>query len=658
MFHYRRVYKCDVAVIGGGVGGVAAALAAAEGGVNVVLSEATDWLGGQITSQGVAALDEHALIETFGGTRSYQQLRQAIRAFYQEQYGVPARMPDGAPLNPGNGWVSRLCFEPRVALHVIETMLAPHVATGRLVILRSHTPSDALVESGRVRAVGLRPAHGDDVQVRAAYFLDATELGDLLPLTGTPYLSGAEAQSDTGEPHAAPHGPQPDEVQAFTYCVAVEYRPGENHTIAKPAGYERMRDTQPYTLTLRGRAGEPRPFKMFETSPEGLPPFWTYRRLRDGMLLDPAGYTRDIALINWAGNDYHGANLIDKPAAEQARIMAAARQLTLGFIYWLQTEAPRDDGTGFGYPGLRILSTVLGGVGGLAKAPYIRESRRIVACKRIVEQEIAASGREGARAEPFYDSVGVGWYPIDLHECVGNPRTLYEATLPFQIPLGALIPQTTSNLIAAGKNIGTTHITNGAYRLHPVEWNIGEAAGTLAAFCCALGCTPRRVWETELLLRRLQRRLLRRGVPLAWAVDIPPDHPLFVPAQLLLTLGVIVPGSKRAWSLEVQPDQPITHAEAAQMLRAVLRLAFGPEAPRVPRHWNHQMEAVVSRAELLKVLRAHHFSHLRVYPAAMFQNPPAWGELCATLAPLIENAIGSLEPEGRHKEREANAGSG
>ncbi|MGG2474547.1 FAD-dependent oxidoreductase, partial [Rhizobium sp. BR5] len=33
------------------------------------------------------------------------------------------------------------------------------------------------------------------------------------------------------------------------------------------------------------------------------------------------------------------------------------------------------------------------------------------------------------------------------------------------------------------KNIGTTHITNGCYRLHPVEWNIGEVAGMLAAYC-------------------------------------------------------------------------------------------------------------------------------------------------------------------------------
>ena len=57
----------------------------------------------------------------------------------------------------------------------------------------------------------------------------------------------------------------------------------------------------------------------------------------------------------------------------------------------------------------------------------------------------------------------------------GEPKR----TIPFEIPLGALLPERVENLLPACKNIGTTHITNGCYRLHPVEWNIGEAAGAL-----------------------------------------------------------------------------------------------------------------------------------------------------------------------------------
>ena len=101
--------SCDVLVVGGSVGGVAAALALVGRGHNVCLLEETDWLGGQMTSQGIAALDEHEHIEQFGGTRSYYQLCEAIRDYY---HGLAPRQEAGA-LNPGTCWVSRLAFERR-----------------------------------------------------------------------------------------------------------------------------------------------------------------------------------------------------------------------------------------------------------------------------------------------------------------------------------------------------------------------------------------------------------------------------------------------------------------------------------------------------------------------------------------------------------------
>jgi hypothetical protein len=90
------------------------------------------------------------------------------------------------------------------------------------------------------------------------------------------------------------------------------------------------------------------------------------------------------------------------------------------------------------------------------------------------------------------------------------------ASTPFQIPLGALLPIRMRNLLPANKNIGTTHITNGAYRLHPVEWNIGEAAGALAARCLYTGEPPHAVRDKADLLQDFQAVLTRRGVELAW----------------------------------------------------------------------------------------------------------------------------------------------
>ena len=507
-------HHVDIAIIGAGMGGVAAALAACDAGKSVVLTEPTQWIGGQITSQGVSALDEHRHIEHYGGTHSYVAMCEGIRRHYQTTYGVDA-MPAGAPLNPGDGWVSRLCFEPRAGLKVLQDMLAPHMASGRLTILLEQEPVAAQVEDHRVISVEMRGKATDPCAIHAQYFLDATELGDLLPLTRTAYVTGAESRLDTQEADAMPQ-PEPRMIQGFTFCFAAEFCEGESHVIDKPADYERMRDAQPYTLTLKSRDGSPRPFKMFAPGEVGLP-FWTYRRLLSRELLDPQGKhgLRDLALINWNSNDYHSRSIIDVSEMERDEIFDEAKLLSLGFLYWLQTECPRDEG-GFGYPEMKLRPDVMGTEDGLSMAPYIRESRRLIALKRIVAHEILKAARPDAKQAAFDDSVGVGWYPMDLHPAVGNAKSMFEPTLPFQIPLGALIPIKTQNLIAANKNIGTTHLSNGSYRLHPVEWNIGESAGALAALCCECGQPPRQVRESPALFAQLQDRLRERGVPLNW----------------------------------------------------------------------------------------------------------------------------------------------
>jgi hypothetical protein len=205
--------------------------------------------------------------------------------------------------------------------------------------------------------------------------------------------------------------------------------------------------------------------------------------------------------------------------SEERRLHAwrGAQQLSLSFLHWMQTEAPRHDG-GYGYHGLRLRDDIFGTEHGLAKYPYIRESRRIQAEFTVLEQHLGVEARAGrAGAEPFSDSVGIGAYRIDLHPSTAPRNYVDIDTWPFQIPLGALIPIRVENLLAAGKNIGTTHVTNGAYRLHPVEWNIGEAAGALAAFCLERGVTPRQARNSQSDLEEFQRLLVTKlGIDLAW----------------------------------------------------------------------------------------------------------------------------------------------
>ena len=123
-------------------------------------------------------------------------------------------------------------------------------------------------------------------------------------------------------------------------------------------------------------------------------------------------------------------------------------------------------------------------------------------------------GAHGAVEYP--DTVGIGAYRIDLHPSTGGDPYIDIACCPFQIPLGALLPVRVENLLAAAKNIATTHVTNGAYRLHPVEWNIGEAAGQLAAFCVRTGTPPGAVRADPARLTAFQAELAQAGVELRW----------------------------------------------------------------------------------------------------------------------------------------------
>jgi hypothetical protein len=574
--------ECDVLVVGGGTGGVAAAWAAARLGRSVHITEETDWLGGQFTSQGVSALDEHGHIERFGGTRSYYQLRNGIRKHYEQLLDDHAR--GNSDLNPGSCWVSRLAFEPRVAVNVLDALLAPLVATGRLKIHYRTKAVGAAVRSDRIQEImAISLQTGEYTRFVPSIVIDATELGDVLPLTGAEYAVGAESIAETGEPHAQPYEAKPHCVQSLTYTFAAELgTPGTNAVISKPDGYESSRDGQPYTLRIHVSGGEIYSedtgwlnYAVLEKTPGTKGSLWEYRRLIDRRQF--AAYPADISMFNWPSNDYRHSSVLDGSSENVARAFQAAKRVSLGFLYWLQTEAVRE-GRPAGYPEIALRPDIMGSADGLSKHPYIRESRRMRARKTIVEQEVSAEHQSGSRAAQFLDSVGVGWYPIDIHRAGADDVGASCRTKPFQIPLGALIAGRIENLIAASKNIGTTHITNGCYRVHPVEWNIGESAGTLAAFAIERARDPHHVQRDAGLLRRFQRVLAEEGVPLAWATDVPMSNSAAASIQLLL----VILGDVGA--LEFLPDARLSAAEleiwGSRIREVGLRIPEGPALTR------------------------------------------------------------------------------
>ncbi|KAF5552061.1 fad-dependent oxidoreductase [Fusarium phyllophilum] len=529
-------FSTDILITGGGLGGVAAALGALRRGRHVFLTEEYDWLGGQLTSQAVPP-DEHTWVEQFGVTRSYRALRDGIRQYYRDNYPLTEEARRRAQLNPGAGHVSKLCHEPRVAVAVIEAMLMPFIGSGLLTVKKRVKAVSCEMVGQVVRSVEFRKLDGGGTfTVDAKYVIDATELGDLLPITKTPYVTGFESRKDTGEP-SAPEEAQPQNSQAVSICFAVDHIEGEDHTIPKPERYDHWRSCHPdfWAAPLLGlKAPHPRTLKIvereFTPNPNDDPAsvisdqrksggdmnLWTFRRIAAKDNFIPGAYRSDICLVNWPMIDYFEKPIIDVSEGELQERLAEASSLSYSMLYYLQTYCPRADGKGTGYPGLRLRGDITGTEHGLAMAPYIRESRRIKAVTTVVEQDLSLDVRGSKGAVHYPDSVGVGMYRIDLHPSTGGDNYIDVACCPFEIPLGALIPVERPNLLAASKNIGTTHITNGCYRLHPVEWNIGEAAGLLAAHCLDRKLSPHEVQGKKELFKEFQDMIVKEGVETEW----------------------------------------------------------------------------------------------------------------------------------------------
>ncbi|MBC8121748.1 MAG: FAD-dependent oxidoreductase, partial [Gemmatimonadaceae bacterium] len=333
-------YECDLAVVGGGLGGVAAALEGLRAGHKVCLTEMTDWLGGQVSQQGVAALDEDTVQrreELF--PRGYREFRALVRG----RYGEP---------NPGRCWVSTLCFSPQTGALVLEKMLEPYRESGQLVLLKDTVVKTLDVEGAQVRAVvalthvsknpqrdanSLPLSHFiedwyapessalfEKRQVRLVppaakrggaaswVVIDATETGELLPLAGVPYRLGTERRTPW-EPGASAAGADPYCTQSFTYSFAVE-KTGARQSFPRPANYE-----SPFN----------KPGYSYEKDTFTFGGIFTYRRIKSSLDLQslperlsentlPLG---EQSVLNWTwGNDWRLSTATDNLVLTQAQL--------------------------------------------------------------------------------------------------------------------------------------------------------------------------------------------------------------------------------------------------------------------------------------------------------------------------------------------------
>jgi hypothetical protein len=536
----KQVWECEVVVVGGTLGGVSAAAQSMQTGAQTCLIELAPWLGGQISSQGVSAIDESSAMQAaqnFGD--SWITFKQLVR----EQ---PVKLPDwtgvsSASVSELNScWVGSLCFLPEVGANAAEQWLdaahelspdsrwqtstafkgAEFDPTGRQItaiyaVQRIPKRAD-YVPTGRLsKELPLWYSWSADEQFekvpmrlqapagKQMIVIDATDTGELIGWAGLPYRLGSEARTTTSESFASRQD-NPDCTQAFTYpfALALHNDQGESYASLAQIQPDYPRAEHRKDFDLQG-------FPMFKGAS-----VFNYRRIvsttgNDSRTGTPA--LGDITMMNWnRGNDW---TLMDPPLILNEKRIAAtgqhenwmgglsvsalrhAEEHALLFAEWLmETQSSPDLPLAF----LAGETSPMATSSGLSMMPYIREGRRILGRPAygptdfmIREPDLRTDMRGGRDFTPT--AIALTHYRIDMHGCryrnwsesweaSGAPLGDESAIKPIYIPLEAIIPQGVDNVLIGGKSIAASHIVNAATRLHHGEWVVGGAAGATAGW--------------------------------------------------------------------------------------------------------------------------------------------------------------------------------
>ncbi|MEM6255027.1 MAG: FAD-dependent oxidoreductase [Cyanobacteria bacterium P01_D01_bin.156] len=586
------VYTCSIAVIGGSTAAYTTALTALKLELDVCVVQPQRVVGGQFTAQALPASDDGDLfrhradlVTVNGEEFAISKSQRLFRNRQRQLQPVAGRKID----DPGGSWVGHLSTTPVVASTAMNEPLLPYLRSGKLTLIPYAEPTKVLWAPGEVpkRVTGVvcqdtKTQHS--FKVRAQVVIEATDFGDLLELGELPSRVGQEARRDTGEA-ILPEDARPQCQQSFTFDVLVERtRPGKGLAVGMPTQYGRVPWLNIHEFTgdfwIR-RKGTWHKRAFFD--PFGI---FRYRRVQRRSLNNKQVYLGDVAVINWGtsdhphqgqccGNDYRTGYLIGLSRAERDQQIKRARIRAQAYIHYLQTN---------GVPDLKPRGDLTWTKDGIALEPYIREARRGIALTTIRHEDVASSFFPNqARARTFADTLGIGQYHyLDLH---GNlvdghvsPSGKDVIALPFTLPGGSLVPVNTNGLILSAKSIGTTHITNAAYRMHPVEWAIGEASGFLAAFTVWTGKQPREILKEPALLRKLQGFMARNGIPLVWFDDISHDDPDFEAIQVMAAAGIIAFENRQ--NLHFRPYGSVSRAVVCTALVGLLGLKkVEPEHP-------------------------------------------------------------------------------
>lgn len=503
------VFTIDLLVIGGGASGTAAGITASRLGVETVVIEETPWLGGMLTSAGVSAVDgNYNLPSGFFG-----ELRDSLANYYG---GMDALK---------TGWVSSVLFEPSVGNEILNKIASKE----KHLKIEFNSTLKSIQKENTGWTVKIETPDGMKTY-NPKIVIDATELGDVAKMCGVGYDIGMDSRHDTGE-DIAPEKAN-NIIQDLTY-VAILKDYGHDVTIPKPLNY----DSAPYFCSC---------INPLCTNPKEAHRMWPKENMINYGKLPNNKY-----MINWPieGNDYY-LNIIENTPEEREVLLKEAKEFTLGFIYFMQTE--------LGMNTLGLADDEFPTEDKLPFIPYHRESRRIHGMVQFNVNHITDPYTQSQKL--YRTSIAVGDYPVDhhharYHEWEVLPDLHFHPVPSYGLPLGVMIPKDVDGLIVAEKSISVTNIVNGTTRLQPVVVQIGQAAGTLAAHAVKANKNVR-----DIPVREVQLTILENGGYLLPYLDVAKDHPLFLPLQRIGVTGILKGvGRNEGWANQTwfRADDPL-----------------------------------------------------------------------------------------------------
>lgn len=591
----------DLLVVGGTESGCAAAIQAARMGVqSIILVNDTPWLGGQFSSEALAAIDENrgpaGYDQTVPFPRSglFKEAIDRMEARNTARYGEP---------RPGNTRVITTS-RPIDSAHVFTEMLQPYIESGQVEIrtpwfVQSAKVTDNIVES--VTFVSTTDS-ARTMTIAAALTIDASDWGDVIKVSGAAYEFGPDLQETYGEPLAPTSrtGYPLTDMNPLTYCMVIEetdrYEP-----IPKPANYD------------------PRNYRD-----HGYPkdPLWLYptRRIIDRYNFEAITHP-DVLLLCFPAFDYPvdvwpaqvaqaleatetGAskkNIAELTHAQRQIVYEDAKRYSLGFLYYLQTEVhDAMENTTHSFRRFK-LSEEFGTADNLPPKPYLRESLRTKAMYMTRQQDTTGHGGRATHFATvmFHDGL-VSWqFEYDFHPT--GRRFLEDPSGPWlnyfrdgrtwgppysgksNFPLRSFVPEKIDGLIVAQKNLGYTSLVGSALRLHDQSMAVGQAAGAIAATVITEKTSPRELPYDRARLLALQEALcssIDQGTPASiWPFsDIAPHHPAYTAANMLAITGAL-PQDPRETSFDA--DQPAAEDWRDEVIERSLAIREYTELPQL-----------------------------------------------------------------------------